>query len=73
MLIGIKVVTEAKEEKVEKQSDSRYVVSLKEPPEDNRANKRLMEIMRGLHPGTEVKIVSGHHMPHKIVEVAERR
>ena len=68
MYIKVKVITEAKKEVVKKISDDHYEISLREPAERNLANKRILEIMHEIYPGS-VKIVSGHHHPSKIISV----
>lgn len=71
MLIRVKVTTGAKKEAVTATGKDRLDISLKEKPERNMANKRLVVIIR-IHfkakPGT-VKIVKGHKAPSKIVSI----
>jgi uncharacterized protein YggU (UPF0235/DUF167 family) len=69
MLIKIKVTTGARSEKIVKKSADSYSVSVKEEAERNMANKRVIEIIRKLHPNKSVKIVKGHHSPSKIIEI----
>ena len=45
MIIKIKVKPNSKEEKVEKISDGSYVLSVKEPAEDNKANIRVINLL----------------------------
>lgn len=68
MYIKVKVITEAKREVVKKIRDDYYEISLREPAERNLANKRILEIVREIYPGS-VKIISGHHHPSKIISV----
>lgn len=76
MLIKIHVTTEAKKETVEKIADDRYDISLREPAEDNRANERILEIMRDIYGDKNlygrIRIVSGHHAPAKIISIEEK-
>ncbi len=72
MLIGIKVTAGARKEKIEKISEARYLISVKEPAEENRANSRLLEIFRNIFPKRRVTIIKGHHMPAKVIEVADK-
>ncbi len=69
MYIKVKIITKARKELVEKTSDDHYNVSLKEKPENNRANDRLLEIMKKEHPNSIIRIISGHHSPSKILSV----
>jgi uncharacterized protein (TIGR00251 family) len=71
MLIGLKVTAGARKESVEKISDARYLISVREPAEGNRANKRVLEIFCNIFPHRRVKIIKGHHAPAKIIEVVE--
>jgi uncharacterized protein YggU (UPF0235/DUF167 family) len=57
-------------ERVVKESETAYEVWLREPAEQNRANRRVLEIMRELYPTARgIKLVSGHHSPGKILSV----
>ncbi len=70
--IRVKVKTEAKKEEVVQKAKDRYEVSLKEKPERNTANKKLITIL-GKHlavPINKIKIVSGHKKPGKIVTIS---
>jgi len=69
MFIKIKVTTGARSEKIVKKGVDFYSISVKEEAERNMANKRVIEIVRKMHPDKSVKIVSGHHKPSKILEI----
>ena len=57
-------------ERVVKGSDTAYEVWLREPAEQNQANRRVLELVRELYPAARgIKIVSGHHSPGKIISV----
>ena len=74
MLIKVRVKTAAKKEGILQKSDGRLEIALKEKPERNEANKKLVKVV-GAHFGVPVgtvKIVSGHKRPSKIVSVGER-
>ena len=45
MIIKVKVKPNSKEEKVEKISDDSYILSVKEPAEDNKANIRVINLL----------------------------
>jgi hypothetical protein len=45
MIIKVKVKPNSKDEKIEKISDEEYIVSVKEPAEDNKANIRLINLL----------------------------
>ena len=72
MYIKVKVLAGAKREIVEKESDDHYKISVKEKAENNQANKRILEIMHEHFPNSQIKIVSGHHSPSKILSVEDK-
>lgn len=69
MYIHVKVVAGAKEEKVEKKTDTRFLVWVKEEAEMNMANKKIVEIFRGIYETGRVRIINGHHSPSKLLSV----
>jgi uncharacterized protein YggU (UPF0235/DUF167 family) len=69
MYIKLKVVPDAKKEKIDKVKDDEWHVWVKVPAENNLANSRVLELVRESYPNTFVRIVSGHHSPSKIVSV----
>jgi uncharacterized protein YggU (UPF0235/DUF167 family) len=69
--IKIKVITEAKKEKIIKKSSDKFEISVKESAEKNLANKKVLELVRKyfkVYNGS-VRIVSGHHSPSKIISL----
>jgi uncharacterized protein YggU (UPF0235/DUF167 family) len=72
MYIKVKIITGARKETIEKVSDDHYDISVKEKPEMNRANKRILEIMHKEFPNSLIKIISGHHSPSKIISVDKK-
>ncbi len=69
MYLKIKVVVGSKQEKVEQIKSDEYRIWVRVPAENNAANTRVLEIIRGIYPTTSVRIVSGHHSPSKIVSI----
>ena len=71
MYIKIKVKTNQKEEEIVKKSDTHFIVSVREKPERNLSNKKIIELISAYLnlPIGKVKIVSGHHSPGKIVSL----
>lgn len=71
MYLKISVVTEAKEESVVKTGSDSFDISVREKPEQNQANKRVLELIRGHFKGKAgvIRIINGHHSPHKIISV----
>jgi uncharacterized protein (TIGR00251 family) len=69
MYLKIKVIPEAKDEKVEQIKDDEYRIWVKVEAKNNRANERILEILREMFPKNPVRIISGHHSPSKIVSI----
>lgn len=69
MYIKIKVIPEAREEKVEQIKDDEYRMWVKVKAENNRANTRVIELTRELFPSKSVRIINGHHSPSKIISI----
>lgn len=71
MKISVKAKTGAKKEFVEKLSETEFVVSVKEPPIDGRANWAITRAIAenfNVAP-SRVNILSGHSAKNKIVEI----
>ncbi len=73
MLIHVKIKPDSKEDKIVQKNDTSFIVQVKEPAEDNRANKRMIELVADKFKiiKSKVKIVTGHHHPSKILEIIE--
>ncbi len=73
MYIKVFVYPEARIEAVQSDGDG-YVISVGVPASRGLANKRALELLRCyLGPSKRViRIVSGHHSPHKIVLIEEK-
>lgn len=72
MYIKVKVVADAKKEKVEKETEGVYRIQVKEPATRNQANARVRQLLArslGLKEGI-IKLVSGHRSPNKKFEIA---
>ncbi len=71
MYIKVRVLTKQKKEYVKPVADDRFEVSVREPAERNLANDRVRELMARYHAVSEgnVRIVSGHHSPSKILAI----
>ena len=71
MRINVKAKPNAREESVEKISDTDFVVSVKEPPVKGMANRAVINAL-AVHFGigsVRVKIISGHTSRQKVVEI----
>ena len=71
MYIKVEVHADARKEKIEKTGPDSFLISVREKAEQNAANRRVIELVRTEFPGTRVvvKIINGHHSPHKILSV----
>ena len=71
MKIFIKAKPDAWENLVEKIDDTHFVVSVKEPPIQGRANRAIVKLLADYFKTTilNVKIVSGHTSRNKIIVV----
>lgn len=70
MYLKVKVTAGAKKESFEKKGEN-FVVSVKEKAQDNRANSRVLELLSEKLdiPKNKLRIVKGHKMGSKLVEV----
>lgn len=69
MYIKVRVKTAQRAEKVEILSPNHFVVSLKEKPERNLANARIIEIFQERFKTKNVRIIHGAHHPAKMLSV----
>lgn len=69
MYIHIRIKTKQKIESITKLSDTKFEVSVKEEAKQNRANTRMIELVKEYFKTNKVKIVSGHHSPSKLLSV----
>ena len=68
MRIKIKVKPNSGRQEIEKISEEEYKVFLKSPPEDNKANKELVKLLKKEFK-RDIKIVSGSTSRKKLVEI----
>ncbi len=74
MYIKVRVTAGAKRESIISKTDDHFFVSVREPAERNLANQRVRQLIAGEFRVSEkqVRIVSGHTSPSKIVSIAEQ-
>jgi hypothetical protein len=83
MYIKVKVKTGSKKEQIKKISEDIFEIEVKVPAEKGLANKRILELVREyfkarlgddkvgqVYNVREVRLVSGHHSPHKIINLS---
>lgn len=71
MYLRISVVPKAKKELLEKLSENRWQIFVKESAEQNQANNRVRTLIArevGVPP-TQVRILTGHHSRVKLISV----
>ena len=71
MKIIVKTKPGAKEEKIEKIDEANYVVSVKEPPVNGRANAALIKVLAeyfDISPSL-IEIISGYMARVKVIEI----
>ena len=73
MEVRVKVISDAKKEKVFKESEHHFAISIKEPAERNMANKQVIEIVAPEYGvlTSQVRILTGHHRPNKLLLIDE--
>lgn len=72
MYIKVRVTASAKKESFTQREDT-FFVSVKEPAEQNRANTRVRALVAAhldISP-QQVRIISGHHSPGKILSIPD--
>lgn len=74
MYIHVRVTAGAKKESLKKLKADHYAVSVKEPAERNMANRRVIELISSHFnvPAGKARLVSGHHSPSKIFNIASK-
>ena len=67
------VTTGQKKEKIVAKKPDHFEISVKEKAEKNMANKKVIELLAGYFkiPLKKVRIINGHHHPHKLIVVED--
>lgn len=69
MKIFVKAKPNSNENKVEKVDDTNFIVSVKDPPVQGRANRAIVKALSEYFHTPHVRIVSGHISRQKVVEI----
>ena len=71
MKIIVKVKPASKEDRIEKVDEANYVVSVKAPPMDGKANAAVIKVLAGHFDISQslVEIISGHMARVKVIEI----
>ncbi|MBU1061122.1 MAG: DUF167 domain-containing protein [Candidatus Omnitrophica bacterium] len=69
--IELKVITRAKKEEIHKISENSYRIKVSSPPEEGKANKRIIEMFSSEFgiKRHNIRIISGETSNRKIVEI----
>lgn len=70
MRINVKAKPNSSENKVEKIDDLNFVVSVKDPPVQGRANRAIIKLLSEYFHTPNVRIVLGHMSRQKIIEIS---
>lgn len=75
MYIRVSVSAGAKKEVFKKVKSDSFLVAVREPAEQNQANRRVLELVANhfdLLP-KQIRIISGHHSPSKIFSIPDKK
>ncbi len=73
MYIKISALTGQKQDLVKDLGNGRFLVSVREKPEQNQANKKILQLIAEYLKidSNKIRFVSGHHKPSKILSIPE--
>lgn len=73
MYIKIKAHTGVSRESIVQKDEYTFIVSVKEKPKNNSANKRIIQLIADWYqiPTSSIRIISGHTHPSKIFSIQE--
>lgn len=71
MKISVKVKPNSKQERVEKLTETEFVVYVNAPAQEGRANAAVIEVLREYFDiaKTRITIIRGHRCRNKVVEI----
>jgi uncharacterized protein len=71
MRITVSAKTKSKKEYVKQVDEKHFIVSVKEPPVDDKANEAIIKALAGYFKITayQIRIVSGHTAKKKMIEL----
>jgi uncharacterized protein YggU (UPF0235/DUF167 family) len=69
--IKVVVSTGNKKDSILAKSADHFLVTVKDKPERNMANKKIIELLASYFkvPEAKIRIINGHHHPHKLLVV----
>jgi uncharacterized protein YggU (UPF0235/DUF167 family) len=71
IIVRIKAAAHAKKESIEQIAPQTLRITVREPAENNRANKRILELLAEYYelPVKKFRIISGHTAPNKMIQI----
>jgi uncharacterized protein YggU (UPF0235/DUF167 family) len=75
MYIRARVFAKAKNESFKRLSGDTFLIEVKEPAEQNRANMRVLDLVASyfdIH-SKQVRIISGHHSSGKLLSLPDKK
>lgn len=73
MLLKLKVFAGSKKEFISRLAEDKFEIHVKEQPEQNKANRRVVELLATYFsvPTGKVKIITGHKSPKKVIDISD--
>lgn len=68
MIIKIKVIPNSKNQEIKRINSEKYIINLKQSPENNKANFELIKLLRN-HFNKNIKIIRGLKSKNKIIQI----
>lgn len=71
MYIHVRVLTNQKEDRISERKAGYFDVFVREKPEQNMANRKIIKMFAGYFTRNEkdIRIITGHHKPSKILDI----
>lgn len=73
--IKITALTSQKQEFIQDLGNGRFLVSMREKPQQNQANNKVLDIVADYFKidSKKIRFVSGHHKPSKILSIPDQK
>ena len=71
MKISVKVKPNSKKEEVKKLMDNEFILSVKEPAKEGKANQAVIRLLSEYFnlPKSNISIIKGHNSKNKIIQI----
>lgn len=69
--IKVVVTTKSKKDNITAKSVDHFVINVKDKPENNMANKKIIDLLASYFKVSKekIRIINGHHHPHKLLVI----